>query len=134
MRKLYYYTRDLILFIILLLLVQRFIMNTLPLKTPSSCTIHSLHESNLHDARFLNNIKKNKETIRQLVHNDPTPLEQEFLLDLYVQLSSIEKEYTYISPGLALLGPFSSMYLEIKQQTLREKTHMISEHIKKIMS
>ena len=121
MQKYTYYIRDLVLLCILVVLIQRFIVDTLPAKKTSTPFNSSLHMLDVHDACFLKTLKQNKKTIKKLLQSSESQSEQELLLELYAQLTAIEKEYTYVSPGLALLGPFSSLYLELKQQDLREK-------------
>jgi len=124
-----YYMRDAILFFILLLLVQYFIIDTLPHKKLPLSYFTSLHIDDSDDIKFLEALKHDKELLKKIVKSNTESTEYETLLELYSVIVSIEKEYTHVSPGLALLGPFSILYLEIKQRELREQVKQLMKMV-----
>lgn len=124
-----FYLRDLILFFILIVLVQHYIIGTLPNHTTLSQNTLSLHIKDVQDIKILEDIQYNKKVIEYLLQANPNTTQHKILLDIKNQLTAIEKKYTYISPGLALLGPLSSLYLVLKQQELRKKADRLVKKI-----
>lgn len=92
---------------------------------------NSIHEADEEDLKVLAHIARLQDTIR---YQQSFPLQRAKALQLdqlYEELEDIANDYTQLSPGIAFLGPFSSVSLVLKQRELKKRIAQIEKLIYK---